>query len=82
MCVALVTPEQTAFLSAARRREGALVCYSVKDGTAVGLRGGDDRCLVPRWGIHSCRPRPSQVWSVMLTGMGQGGRVWGRGYSE
>lgn len=48
MCVALARPEQTAFLSAARRREGGSVCYSVKDGTAVGLRGGGDRRLVPR----------------------------------
>lgn len=31
MCVALVRPEQTAFLSAAGRKEGVAVCYPVKD---------------------------------------------------
>lgn len=82
MCVALVRPGQTAFLSAARRREGTEVCYSMKDSTAVGLRGGDDGRLVPRSGRHSCRPRPSHVWSSMLTGTGWGGGAWGRGCSE
>lgn len=39
MCVALGRPEQTAFLSAAGRKESAAVCHSEKDSASVGLRG-------------------------------------------
>lgn len=40
MCVALVRPEQTAFLSAAGRKESVVVCYRVKDRVSVGLGAG------------------------------------------
>lgn len=72
-------PGQTAFLSAARRREGTEVCYSVKDSTAVGLRGGDDgRTPGPKMGKTQlqAKAKPCVVidthWNRMgWQGMGQ-----------